>query len=96
MVLSELFSTRIKKDILFVGSIGIQRGNTIRDITEICSKRLLQMTKFKIGDMVEYKGDAGIIIREDREHYYVRWFDIIGEWCYVKTFLNKYEFDKLS
>lgn len=54
------------------------------------------MAKFKIGDMVEYKGDAGIIIREDREHYYVRWFDIIGEWCYVKTFLNKYEFDKLS
>lgn len=54
------------------------------------------MAKFKIGDMIEYKGEAGIVIREDREHYYVRWFDVIGDWCYVKVMNPALKFARLS
>lgn len=52
--------------------------------------------KIKIGDIIEYKGEAGLMVREDREHYYVRWFGVIGEWCYVKAMQPALKFARIS
>lgn len=39
-----------------------------------------------VGDIVEYNGSIGVILNEDQERYFIRWFNRDSTWEYYKGY----------